>query len=121
MRIAYRVLIVSAFLASGFWSAQVSALALGAAELQASKALGCVLAEDALGYLSEEQFNERFDGAVDGFDDESVDVIYAKALGYIDGLMFGLSASDNQEAMQRLQSLSTSQACSRPVNVGVSL
>ena len=100
---------------------QASALALGAAELRASQSLGCVLAEDALGYLSEEQFNDAFDAAVEGFADDAVDVIYAKALGYIDGLLFGLSAQDSSEAAQRLQSFSNSQACSRPVNVGVSL
>ncbi len=111
----------AAFIAAVSGSQQAAALALGAAELKASQALGCVLAEDALGYLSEEQFNERFDGVVEGFGDEAVDVIYAKALGYIDGLLFGMSAQNETEAMLRLQSFSTSRACSRPVNVGVSL
>ena len=98
------------------------ALALGAPELRASRSLGCVLAEDALGYLSEEQFNQRFDEAVDGFSEAAVDVIYAKALGYIDGLMFGLAAADGAEARGRLESFSNSQACSRAVSsLGVSL
>lgn len=96
-------------------------LALGAAELHAAKALGCVLAEDALGYLTEEQFNERFDDVVDGLSDATTDVVYAQALGYIDGLLFGISGDNPQEAMSRLESLSNSQTCSRPVRVGVSL
>jgi hypothetical protein len=98
-----------------------NALAVGAAELQASRDLGCVLAEDALGYLDEEQFNERFDSVVDGFSEETVDIIYAKALGYIDGLLFGIAPSDQGEANFRLQNFSNSQVCSRAVNVGVSL
>lgn len=98
-----------------------NALALGSAELQASKALSCVLAEDALGYLEEDQFNARFDDVVDGFSDGAVDVIYAKALGYIDGLLFGVAPQDQGEASRRLQDLSNSQACSRPVKMGVSL
>ncbi|MDC1287481.1 hypothetical protein N8198_06305 [Gammaproteobacteria bacterium] len=98
-----------------------NALALGVAELSAAKSLGCVLAEDALGYLSEEQFTERFDMVVDGFIEGKVDVIYAKALGYIDGLLFGLSSNDTADAMARLQDFSSSQACSRAVNIGVSL
>jgi hypothetical protein len=98
-----------------------NALALGTAELTASKSLGCVLAEDALGYLDEDQFTRRFDLAVDGFSEERIDVIYAKALGYIDGLLYGLSSSDSTEAMMRLQDFSTSQTCTRAVKIGVSL
>jgi hypothetical protein len=117
-----RSLSVVAILAvSAVLSPLAQALALGAAELHASKALSCVLADDALGYLGEEQFNEAFDTVVDGFSDEAVDVIYAKALGYIDGLLFGLSAGDQAEAMLRLQNLSSSQTCSRAVQLGVSL
>jgi hypothetical protein len=109
--------LLGAFSAASF----ANALALGSAELTASKSLGCVLAEDALGYLDEDQFTQRFDQVVDGFSEERIDVIYAKALGYIDGLLFGLSSSDSTVAMMRLQDFSTSQACSRAVAIGVSL
>jgi hypothetical protein len=50
-----------------------------------------------------------------------VDVIYAKALGYIDGLLFGVSAEQRAEAMRRLQDLSASPACSPTAQVGLSL
>jgi hypothetical protein len=96
-------------------------LALGAAELNAARSLGCVLAEDALGYLNEDQFTRRFDLVVEGFAEDAVDVIYAKALGYIDGLLFGVSTSDSGEAMARLQDYAASQACSSVVKIGVSL
>ena len=87
------------------------ALTLSSAHLAAAEQLGCVLADDALGYLSEEQFNERFDDAVEGFGDESVDVIYAKALGYIDGLLFGVAEGETGEASRRLQNFSSSGPC----------
>ncbi|MEO1081670.1 MAG: hypothetical protein AAFY29_19085 [Pseudomonadota bacterium] len=86
------------------------ALSLSPAHLNAAERLSCVLADDALGFISESQFNERFDDAVRGFDNKGVDIIYAKALGYVDGLLFGARAGE--EATQRLQALSGSDVCS---------
>lgn len=88
------------------------ALTLSSEHLVAAENLSCVLAEDALGYLDEEQFNQRFDASVVGFDESSVDVIYAKALGYIDGLLFGVEAGAQSEAAHRLEAYSTSARCS---------
>ena len=90
---------------------QVQALTLSSNELDAAQRLGCVLADDALGYLNEDQFNNRFDAAVGDLSDEQVDVIYAKALGYIDGLLFGVSSGDQHEATGRLLSYSNSGSC----------
>lgn len=87
------------------------ALTLSSAHLAAAERLGCVLADDALGYLDEEQFNSRFDDAVAGFGDEAVDVIYAKALGYIDGLLFGVPDGASTEASRRLEAYSSSGRC----------
>lgn len=89
----------------------VHALTLSPAHLAAAQQLGCVLADDALGALSEEQFNRRFDSAVDGFSESAVDIIYAKALGTIDGLLFGVTSQDG-EASQRLRSFRRSERCS---------
>jgi hypothetical protein len=100
---------------------RAAALSLGSAELKAASALGCVLADDALGYLTEDEFNRRFDTVVEGFDDAAVDVIYAKALGYIDGLLFGVGAGDASRAMHRLEDLSSSDACRSPVRYSVAL
>jgi len=93
-----------------------SALSVGAAELLASKQLGCVLADDALGHLSENQFNERFDDVVEGFSAAQTDVIYAQALGYIDGLLFGLDGAATAEAETRLRSYANSEYCAAGVS-----
>ncbi|WP_439100883.1 hypothetical protein [Congregibacter sp.] len=87
------------------------ALTLSSVELSAAQHLGCVLADDALGYLNEDQFNTRFDEAVGDLSDAQVDVIYAKALGYIDGLLFGVSSGDMDIANRRLESFSNSETC----------
>lgn len=97
------------------------ALSLGTEELQAAEQLGCVLADDALGYLNEEEFNWRFDNAVAEVSEDQVDVIYAKALGYIDGLLFGVSGEHSEVVERRLKSLSNSTACLGPVRNTVSL
>ncbi len=76
-------------------SMPLQALTLSPDHLAAAESLSCVLAEDALGYLDEDQFNSRFDASVTGFNEQAVDVIYAKALGYIDGLLFGVSSLNN--------------------------
>jgi hypothetical protein len=87
------------------------ALTLSPAHLEAAQRLGCVLADDALGALSEDQFNQRFDSAVEGFSEGAVDIIYAKALGTIDGLLFG-ATSQGGEASRRLREFRRSQRCS---------
>lgn len=94
-------------------SAPVHALTLSSVELQAATQLGCVLAEDALGYLDEDQFNQAFDEVVEEFSEDAIDVIYAKALGYIDGLLFGVPSGESNVAAERLEAYSNSGACSR--------
>lgn len=111
-------------LAAALFCSSVHALTLSSAELDAAAQLGCVLAEDALGYLNEDQFNDRFDTVVSDFSESQVDVIYAKALGYIDGLLFGLSSSDSAVAAKRLEAYSNSNNCGfgmSAVSLGVSL
>ena len=98
-------------LAMAVFSLPSQALTLSSVELNAAAHLGCVLADDALGYLNEDQFNSRFDEAVGDLPDAQVDVIYAKALGYIDGLLFGLSSGEMDIANSRLESYSNSEAC----------
>ena len=92
-------------------AAPLQALTLSGDHLVAAESLSCVLADDALGYLDEQQFNDRFDASVVGFDDQAVDIIYAKALGYIDGLLFGVSPEASEEASLRLEAYSQSSRC----------
>ena len=108
-RFCSRAALGAAFLVSLLVAAPLKALTLSPAHLEAAERLGCVLADDALGQLDDAQFNQRFDAAVRGFDPRAVDVIYAKALGYVDGLLFG--ASMGPEAEQRLRAFTGSAGC----------
>ncbi|WOJ94359.1 hypothetical protein R0135_04155 [Congregibacter variabilis] len=105
-----RNLCVFILLATGL-GAPAHALTLSSVDLDAAAQLGCVLADDALGYLNEDQFNERFDEVVGNLPEAQVDVIYAKALGYIDGLLFGVSSGNSDIAQRRLESYSNSGSC----------
>ena len=95
------------FLAQG-----ARALSLGPDEFVAAREVTCILAQDALGYLGEEDFNALLDSALESFDATQGDVIYAKALGYFDGLMFGIPGGDDALVSDRLRAFNQSQACS---------
>jgi hypothetical protein len=69
---------------------QATALSLGPEEFAASTQLTCVLAQESLGYLSEDEYGSLTHNVLADFDASESDAIYAKALGYIDGLMFGI-------------------------------
>ena len=105
--------------ASLLFSTQVSSLALGAKEFAASSRLTCVLAEESLGYLSSTEYGDMTEQVLDGFDQQETDAIYAKALGYYDGLMFGIPADDQRQIYARLRNFLDSKACafSAPVNL----
>jgi len=99
------VLLAAAFSLS--WQ-QASALSLGVEEFQASRQLACVLAEQSLGYLSEEEYGARTHTVLDGFDDSERDNILSKALGYYDGLMFAL---EPEQVDERLETFVASTSC----------
>ncbi|MFV0478571.1 MAG: hypothetical protein ACK5ME_12175 [Parahaliea sp.] len=96
--------------------AQVQALSMGPDEFAAARQLTCVLAQDSLGYLSEDDFVVLADDVLADYDTSGGDVIYAKALGYFDGLMFGLPAGDQKRINARLHSFLESHACTSIVN-----
>lgn len=91
------------------------ALELGNEELAAAREVTCILAQDALGFLDADAFNALLDGALEDFDIPQGDVIYAKALGYFDGLMFGLPDDNERLINDRLRSFNSSGACNRLV------
>ncbi|MDJ0878196.1 MAG: hypothetical protein QNI86_06265 [Halieaceae bacterium] len=91
----------------------VSALELGAEDFVAAREMTCVLAQESLGYLSDDEYAEMAEAILSDYDQAQTDVIYAQALGYFDGLMFGLPESDEREIGARLQSFVASSACTR--------
>ena len=94
-------------------STSASALALGPEDFLAARSMTCVLAQESLGYLSEDEFASAAESIMEGYDQAEGDVIYAKAIGYFDGLMFGLPANDSAAISDRLQQFLTSSACTR--------
>jgi len=87
------------------------ALSLAPEEFQASRKLACVLAEQSLGYLSEEEYGLRTHALLDGFDESERDNVLAKALGYYDGLMFAVEADDARQVNERLETFVASASC----------
>ena len=96
-------------------TARSHALAMGPDEFASARQLTCVLAQSALGYLSEEGYADGVDEVLSEYDDADSDVVFAKALGYYDGLMFGIAADDQRQIGSRLQSFVESQACTQVV------
>jgi hypothetical protein len=86
-------------------------LSLAPEELHASRQLACVLAEQSLGYLSEDEYGELTHKVLDGFDNGERDTILAKALGYYDGLMFSVASDDLQQVNERLEEFVASASC----------
>ena len=118
MKSILQIFLAAAMLAGSSLS---QALALGPDEFAAARQLSCVLAQDSLGYLNESQYDEMVGDVLDGYDEVDGDVIYAKALGYFDGLMFGIPERDQRQINARLQSFVESQACTRIVGVSFEL
>jgi len=105
---------------------QVAALSLAPEEFQASRQLACVLAEQSLGYLSEEEYGKRTHEVLDGFEESERDNVLAKALGYYDGLMFAIEPDNEGQVAERLETFVASASCDHDdgfanVNVTVSL
>jgi len=92
-------------------SAGSSALELAPEDFLAARSMTCVLAQESLGYLSEEEYAEMAEAVLADYDQAEGDIIYAQALGYFDGLMFGLVESDDGEINARLQDYISSAAC----------
>lgn len=92
------------------------ALALGPKEFAAAKNVACIMAQDSLGYLTEADFNDLVDEALSDFDGEEGNLVYAKAVGYFDGLMFGIPESDQQLIQDRLRQFNASRACTQLVS-----
>ena len=88
-----------------------NALELGPEDFLAARNMTCVLAQESLGYLSEDEFSGLAETIMAGYDQSQGDVVYAKAIGYFDGLMFGLPSGDHSAVNARLQEYLSSDAC----------
>jgi hypothetical protein len=117
----YRTALMILALMATLTSVQARALALGPDEFAVARQMTCVLAEVSLGYLSDEQYAARTEVLLEEYDAADSDVIYAKAIGYFDGLMFGIPASDEGQVNERLRSFVDSKSCSMSVGVNFSL
>ena len=98
-------------LASGFASMNSAALALAPEEFTASRQLACILAQQSLGQLSEDEYGEMTHNLLDDFEESERDAILAKALGYYDGLMFSIDGGDPVQVDHRLADFVNSQTC----------
>ncbi|MFT4822457.1 MAG: hypothetical protein ACJAUG_000877 [Halioglobus sp.] len=98
-------------IASGFFCSNVSALSMAAEEFLASRAMACVLAEQALGQINDDEYGARWHTVLDGFEEPERTTILAKALGYYDGLMFDIAESDTGQINRRLEVFVTSKSC----------
>tara|TARA_R110002110_G_scaffold91264_2_gene237423 strand:+ start:38145 stop:38504 length:360 start_codon:yes stop_codon:yes gene_type:complete len=92
-------------------AANVSALSLAPEEFKASRDLACVLAQQSLGYLSEDEYGSRAHTVLENFDAQEQDTILAKALGYYDGLMFLIDDKDTVQVSKRLEEFVDSAPC----------
>ncbi len=95
---------------SGF-SGNAAALELAPEDFLAARSMTCVLAQESLGYLSDEEYAELAETVLEDYDQSEGDVVYAQALGYFDGLMFGLAEDNAREINARLQDYVSSAAC----------
>ena len=98
-------------IAGAVLSSSVSALSLAPEEFQASRKMACVLAQQSLGQLSEDEYGALTHSVLEDFDDVERSNILSKALGYYDGLMFSISEDDAMQISHRLTDFVSSSTC----------
>ncbi|QFU77468.1 hypothetical protein EY643_18325 [Halioglobus maricola] len=106
-----RIFVIVAGLFATLLASSAHSLSLAPEEFVASRQLACVLAEQSLGYLSENEYGSRTHTVLDGFDDLERDNILSKALGYMDGLMFAVESDNPDQVDARLQTFVDSSSC----------
>jgi len=87
------------------------ALSMAPEEFMASRHLACVLAQQSLGQLSEEEYGQRTHALLEDFDQAERNQVLAKALGYYDGLMFEIPDRDPTAVEMRLRDFVASPTC----------
>jgi len=94
------------------YAMQSPALSLAPEEFKASRKMACVLAQQSLGQLSEDEYGEKAHTVLDGFDEAERNNILAQAVGYYGGLMFSNADDNADKATLRLENFATSSTCS---------
>ncbi len=107
-----RAITLAAGLACSALSGAVQALSMAPEEFKASRQMACILAQQSLGQLSEEEYGELAHSVLDDFEEAEKDAIIAKALGYYDGLMFSIPGDDATGVNLRLEDFVSSPTCS---------
>lgn len=93
------------------YASQGAALSFAPEEFQASRKLACVLAQQSLGQLSEDEYGEKTHTVLDGFDEVERDNILAQAVGYYGGLVFSTSNNDAADVNPKLEDFLSSSTC----------
>jgi hypothetical protein len=74
--------------------------------------MACVLAQQSLGQLTEDEYGEMTHTLLDGFDETERDNILAQAVGYYGGLTFSAEDADPEQVNLKLEVFVTSSTCS---------
>lgn len=93
------------------YSTQGAALSFSPDEFKASRKLACVLAQQSLGQLSEDEYGAKTHTVLDGFDETERDHILAQAVGYFGGLMYSSESDDEAGESLRLEEFLASSTC----------
>lgn len=94
------------------YAAQSPALSLAPEEFKASRKMACVLAQQSLGRISEDEYGEKANTVLDGFDEAERNNILAQAVGYYGGLMFSSTDDNTAKAALRIENFLSSSTCS---------
>lgn len=88
-----------------------TALSMSPQEIDASRKLACVLAQQSLGQLTEQQYGEQANALLDGFDATERDHVLAQAVGYFGGVMFSPAQQDADTMTAKMQDFVSSAIC----------
>jgi len=99
-------------LAVAIQASQAFSLALGTEEIETSRKMACVLAQQSLGQLTEDEYGEMTHTLLDGFDESERDNILAQAVGYYSGLTFSVEAAGPEQLNLKLEDFVASSTCS---------
>ena len=93
-------------------STQVLSLSLDAKEFDASRKMACVLAQQSLGRLTDDEYGEMTHSLLDGFGEDERDNILAQAVGYYGGLTFTIDGAEDEDFVNlKLEDFVASSTC----------